>query len=456
MKLTHRYITRIVLEAQTGLFVGSGDASLMKDALVQKDHNGWPMIQGTSLSGVIRHALEDNPNSRNDTTWKNIFGHQTSGLKEGIGSRIKISSAYMMINENCIAEGLHVEDSTVAKRKYNNLPSRQHVRITDKGVALKNGLFDNEIVFKGTRFIFEIELKGTEADKSSWNDIIQQLHSPLFRLGQGTRNGYGNLKVHTLRERIYDLTSETDFEDYLNFDPSFNVENKGFLTPKYDLSNSNLVTYTLDLKPDQFFIFSEGFGDDQVDNKPITEEVAVYKKKENTIDFTLKTLIPASSIKGALSHRTCFHYNKLEKKFADHGEGAFGEQNEAVQQLFGSMAGNGEAHRGTVIMDDLYLDEVDNDKIFNHVAIDRFTGGAMDGALFSEKVSYKKDGNLVFSIYLTKEFSGNVLLAFEDALRDICKGLLPLGGMTTKGHGIFTGRLFKNNKNEFDYENEAN
>jgi hypothetical protein len=35
--------------------------------------------------------------------------------------------------------------------------------------------------------------------------------------------------------------------------------------------------------------------------------------------------------------------------------------------------------------------------------------------------------------------------ALECALADICKGLLPLGGMTTKGHGMFTGTLSKNN-----------
>ena len=30
--------------------------------------------------------------------------------------------------------------------------------------------------------------------------------------------------------------------------------------------------------------------------------------------------------------------------------------------------------------------------------------------------------------------------AFEMALKDMTTGLLPLGGMTTKGHGIFTGK----------------
>jgi len=36
-------------------------------------------------------------------------------------------------------------------------------------------------------------------------------------------------------------------------------------------------------------------------------------------------------------------------------------------------------------------------------------------------------------------------------LQDICKGLLPLGGMTTKGHGVFTGTLFLNDNTKFSY-----
>ena len=57
--LNHRYIARVVLEAETPLFVGSGETSLLKDALVQKDNHGFPMIQGTSLTGVLRHGIED-------------------------------------------------------------------------------------------------------------------------------------------------------------------------------------------------------------------------------------------------------------------------------------------------------------------------------------------------------------------------------------------------------------
>ena len=115
--------------------------------------------------------------------------------------------------------------------------------------------------------------------------------------------------------------------------------------------------------------------------------------------------------------------------------------------------------RGKVIINDILMskEKVSNDKIFNHVAIDRFTGGSIDGALFSEKVSYFNDKDDVFGLDIFVEpikagSDEKIMEAFENALTDICKGLLPLGGMTTKGHGMFTGKLIKNEKEIYSYE----
>lgn len=464
--LNHRYIARLKIEAKTPLFVGSGSSSLLKDALVQKDHHGLPMIPGTSLAGVLRHSIEAlNPNKHGYL--KDIFGYQSSDSNEGRGSRLKVSAASFLLENDNVAENLATVIPEKVSKKMDHLPVRQHVRINDKGAAEKNGLFDNEVVHKGARFVFEVELKGTAEDKDTWQEIIEIFKSPAFRVGQGTRNGYGNLEVIKLFEKDYNLEKENDFEAYLNFDPSFNALLP--FVPVKDVADKayrGAVQYTLSLEPDDFFIFSEGFGDDEVDNKPITEEVMEYS--DGKIEFVEQTLIPGSSIKGALAHRVAYHHNKRQKNFADQltQEPAkyLGEENAAVTTLFGKKGeikknerGKGEnvGQSGIILIDDLYYDDIDNEKIFNHVAIDRFTGGGIDGALFSEKVSYKKDGQLEFKITLTKlELAAHIQNALEDALKDICKGLLPLGGMTTKGFGMFTGALKKDGKVLFDYKNE--
>ena len=73
MKNTHRYLARITLETTTALSVGSGGTALLTEAMVQKDHHDLPMIQGTSLTGVLRHALEDNANEAEKIIWNNLW-----------------------------------------------------------------------------------------------------------------------------------------------------------------------------------------------------------------------------------------------------------------------------------------------------------------------------------------------------------------------------------------------
>jgi len=474
--LNHRYIARLIIKATTPLFVGSGNASLLVDALVQKDNNGLPMIPGTSLTGVLRHSLIDSIEQYSIEYFQltEMFGFQffkqeekdaykgwaktnESEHTDGKGSRLRISNAYLLLENNPIkiAEGISDSIDVNTLGRFENLPKRQHVAINGNGASIKHGLFDNEIVYQGATFIFELELKGNENDKKIWEKLIGTFNQPGFRIGQGTRKGYGNIQVEKIYQQSFDLTDKTAFENYLNFNHSLNAAlTYGLNTPE---SDSSTTTYTLTLTPDSFFIFGQGYGDEQTDSKPIEEDVIVYN---NSIEFKTKSLIPASSIKGALAHRVCFHYNKIKGHYADAATPVpnvpTGEH--AVETLFGSKAGKKEnieaGSRGKVIIDDLYYDNFDNSKIINHVAIDRFTGGALDGALFNEKVSsIKNNESIKLKVYLLKQLNdAEIINALEKALADICRGLLPLGGMTTKGHGMFTGSLSKNDKTIFDYQ----
>jgi CRISPR/Cas system CSM-associated protein Csm3 (group 7 of RAMP superfamily) len=362
----------------------------------------------------------------------------------------------LILENDKIAENLDFEIPNHISAHFENLPSRKHVRISDKGVGEKSGLFDNEVVYAGCRFKFEIELIGTEDYKDAWSNILSQLHQQNFRLGSGTRNGFGKLAVEKIETKTFDLTQKSDFESYLAFEPSLNSKLVGFATDFESKPSISSTHYRLELKPDMFFMFSEGSGDDHVDNKPVTEKKMVYNT-DKTISFVNHTLVPGSSIKGAIAHRTAFHYNKILKRWAETRNGKVGKDNEAVFNLFGIESKGETGQRGKIIIDDLYFNdlEVNNGKIFNHVAIDRFTGGAMNGALFSEKVSHLVENDKVFEINLSldkTEFNDeNINESLEAALIDICKGLLSLGGMTTKGNGMFTGKLFKNETEIYNY-----
>ncbi|MBK8880129.1 MAG: hypothetical protein IPN74_16840 [Haliscomenobacter sp.] len=84
--------------------------------------------------------------------------------------------------------------------------------------------------------------------------------------------------------------------------------------------------------------------------------------------------------------------NELEKYEADTKDDnpkPIGENNPAVKALFGyALESDTTGARGHVILSDLYLEpKQDAEKVFSHVAIDRFTGGARDGMLFQQKAA---------------------------------------------------------------------
>lgn len=499
--LTHRYVARYTVEATTPLFVGSGKQGLLVDMVVQRDHLGLPMILGTSLAGVLRHAMEDSLLRLTATDdgdagiltlahMEDMWGYQRPKRHDrdtkdnGRGSRLHVSSAYLMLSESQCSQGLLAVDDEVYDT-FRSLPARQHVRIDHKGTAEDGGLFNNEVVYKGTRFRFEIELDGTAADLARWEVLTGLITNHALRVGAGTRNGYGSLKVVEEYHKMYNLQQPDDLNAYLALDP--HLDSVAYHTPSVPTPDDKAIHYQLQLTPDDFFHFGTGSGDTEVDLAPLTEQVVSYQNKD--INVSIETVIPGSSIKGAISHRTAYHYNRLCETYADklsQNEKTrnlqlklmTGVGNDAVYYLFGGEAGLTDitrldnqlqeavapregGHRGHVIIDDIYLsgDAVDNSKIFNHVAIDRFTGGAMDGALFSEKVSRLK-GNQAINIDIhldldqqqIKNLDEYVLPALEAALHDVCTGLLPLGGLVTKGHGMFTGTLVKNNDKIYSYE----
>ncbi len=444
--LNYRYLARIIIEAATPIVVKSGEKNILTDGVVLRDVNGMPYIPGTSIAGVMRHAWED---AKMDV--EKIFGFQKK--KDGEGSKVIFTEARILDSEGKVVDGLQqVSDSLLLE--YKNLPIRQHVRMTHKGVAADKGKFDEEIVYADTRFCFEMEMLGKESDSENFDKLLGILHNQTFRLGSGTRKGFGEIKLVSIWKKSLNIEDAEDLDLYLS--KSSNLEESCHWFGDEDkmecTANSNGWTkYELCLTPENFFLFGSGYGDDEADMTPVKEKKVNWENGIGQLS-EYSYLVPATSLKGAIAHRVAFHYNRLQKKYADllsenERESCVGKNNEAVRLLFGSEGnekGEGKL-RGNVILSDLYLSDNVQDKLLNHVAIDRFTGGAIDGALFTEKVAYRKTAMPVIEFWVNK-LSDDVQMSFELTLDDICKGMLPLGGGVNRGNGIFTGVIYKNGK----------
>jgi len=201
MTYNYRFLARIIIEAATPIVIKSGEKNILTDAVVLRDVNGLPYIPGTSIAGVVRHAWIDAGND-----YKDIFGYQEK--KEGKGSRIIFSEGRILDSQGIVVDGLHDEIVDSLLKEYKQLPIRQHVRITEKGVAKDTGKYDEEIVYKGTRFCFEMEMIGKNDDGERFDELLKILQNQTFRLGSGTRSGFGEIKVVKCQKRSLCLSEQ--------------------------------------------------------------------------------------------------------------------------------------------------------------------------------------------------------------------------------------------------------
>ncbi len=276
------------------------------------------------------------------------------------------------------------------------------------------------------------KLEEYEEDKNNFLQLLDLLSKDSFRIGAGSSKGFGQIKVIEITYDEFDVNSD----EYIRLSSSLNITlSKTYEIKEFD--DKKHIKYTLILTPDDFFMFGSGFGDDEADMTPVFEKFINYEKQDLTDD---KILIPASSVKGAISHRTTYYYNLLNNNFIENGA-----KSEIVESIFGAKKDNNkDSSKGNILISDVYLNETST-KVFDHVSIDRFTGGAIDSALFQEKTIASKE-TFTLEILINKEkLKDEIALdAFEKALKDITIGMLSLGGATTKGHGVFTGIVLKN------------
>ncbi|PZX48288.1 RAMP superfamily CRISPR-associated protein [Algoriphagus chordae] len=501
---------RIHLEAESAFAINSGKVGLIRDNEILRDSNGLPYIPGTTLAGILRHL------SGNLEETAQVFG---SGGKDGEGSKVMISSACIIGEEGLVIEGLQSLPQTDFYSHFQKLPFRDHVAISEKGAAVKGAKFDEEIIFKGTRFVFDLELICNSAKETSWDSLMDTLFDPDFRIGHGTRKGLGQFKILPDSHQVcYNLNLEEDLENYLKKPSSLNGKLPGDRKQINSLENNfdDYQSEKIELIPVNFFLFGAGFGDMDVDHTSKREKIVSWVDGKPKITEKEFIIIPATSIKGALAHRVMYHYNYKTENFIQSSKGSeekdtsmdielllnklqslsqetelteettdekfsamlevisnfqfdqdetwityeknltneldhrsrkgkvADQSKKVIRDLFG-YAGDqeqeqGQGQRGNVLVEDCYIPyQEDQEKIFNHVKIDRFTGGASSSALFQEKAYYYPK-SISLQILVKKsifDLDPNYSVAWEKAIEELKSGQIPLGGMTTKGHGLF-------------------
>lgn len=441
------FVARAVIEFETPFIVGGGKDDLFFDDVFVSDANGLPALPGSSLAGILRHAWKDaGYGDGND-----LFGFQSDD--KGSGSPLSVSWGCIHDSKNVPVEGrieddVRLTDPVLAEAVL--MTARDHVRIGHKGATESGGKFDERSVSAGHRFTFELSMDcaGIDRETRDWSRILALLTDASLRIGGKTRRGYGKFKVVTLMSDDFDLSKKDGFDRYaahpvhLSAKAALRKVVSGESAMPGDAKQVPVAT--LRLKPEGFWMIGGGVDEEgQVDLAPLKANRIVWKNDVGTVAEN-QVVVPGSSVKGALSHRVAFHYNRLAGNFAsaerDPAE-CTGDRNSAVRDLFGFSKDGNEGQRGRVLIGDLFVDDPGTPKILNHVSIDRFTGGALvlQGALFDEKPFWKGEG---FRLDVAVAESGKVenpivRKALACALEDLASGRLALGAGSGRGNGFF-------------------
>ncbi|MBR4518260.1 MAG: hypothetical protein IKO65_04580, partial [Victivallales bacterium] len=413
---------RLTFETASAMHAGSGESDPTQDMPIQLDTNDLPTINATSIAGVLRHLYPDQKEA--DT----LFGHAKG--RNIAGSCLIVTDAIVLDEQERPVDGMRTTKLSNYLEQLKRLTLRDHCALGDTGSAKLRGKFDRTVLMAGVRFVVELTVLAEDVAtaRQQADTLVQLFASPEFRLGGGTRNGFGQIKLLKVIGREYDLAVHEQRAAYLQ--RSACLADEPANEPELPLPKGKPLageTRRYRMTPEKFWLVSDGTGFWDLDIRPKLEAYVDWTgdKRPEVKD---RVLLPATSIKGALAHRTAYHYNLLKKRYADEiSPEEFEEPNAAVKALFGyANDSDGSGQIGRVILSDLYMQAPDS-QIFNHVMIDRFTGGAMEGVLFTEQVI--AGGEFDFEVTILPPAEDNeppeYLQAFEAALADLGKGWLP-------------------------------
>lgn len=439
------YVLKLVLEAQSAHAIHTGHGDTTHDSLIVRDANGLPTLSGSSLAGVLRHQFQQ---QFGEVSSKKLFGYAQG--EKGENSWLNISWGLVHDSKNQAHEGLMSQasidqDQILSFLKDQKPIVRQRVCLTDLGVTDGTGKFDVTLVPAGTRYSTCISYwcDGSDESKQHWSHLLALLNSHALRLGQGTRNGYGLFKIVQMYQAHWDLTTVEGRQGYCQRSRS-RADHSGLSEVVLTQQSLGNVTASLQLKAEAGWRIGGGekyLGNNQNDRipdlLPMHETRIIWKNDQAHLIDQDQYLLPATAIKGAIRHRVAYHYNCLNGLFAEDNNTLNTDQNPAVVKLFGYTEGQ-QAQAGLLSFKDIYLTE-QQVQTMTHNKIDRYTGGVIRGALFSEVVLWQSEIHVEIDVLQPEaEVDPTIKQALALSLEDLTQGWLPLGASGSRGLGVFT------------------
>lgn len=420
----------------SGLSVGSGEQE-ETDMDVILDSKGIPFVPGSALAGVLREYTE-NIVGREEAAW--LFGTPKNGIIGAENDRQSRIFVYDMIIEEAqigIRDGIRL-----GEEKTPEFQSKYEIQMIERNAAFKIRL---EIIQR------QLLLKKYDISDQWEKDIelvrkwAQGFSSGELTLGAKRNRGFGRLRIDQIRIKKFHMEEKKSYLEWLDWDwnkpDAFNEavcrESKEIQRYGHCLEVPLYIPYTLLIRT-----YSTAFA--KADELPDYEQLTVGTMGEQAV-------IPGSSIAGAFRG----HIAKIVKEIG-HLK-SWEDAQQKLEPFFGTWVGNDEEkiknhsrngkhnklRASRIIFEETLVDGGHGFPVYRN-AIDRFTQGTVDGALY-EAVPWA-GGNVLFRVRWTTPKSGEAAPDYDSivcgmllwAILDLQAGILPIGGETAVGRGIFS------------------
>jgi CRISPR/Cas system CSM-associated protein Csm3 (group 7 of RAMP superfamily) len=443
-------------------------ASKGVDSLVMRDRCNRPYVPGTSLAGLLREATRRLAGK----DWaERLFGSDTQAETKTL-SRIEVSDAVAQC-----------WPASPAK-----LEVRQHVGIRrDRQTARDRILYNHEVAPRGLGLRFELQAADLEPEEKALLDaVLDLLGRREGAIGGRKGSGLGQFALYLVGLRTWDLASPDDLCEFLlsDADARWAVEGDGqpvrlaseLLTVSASGDPAALewcrIDVTLTVTPDSPLLVKSPEVPAPVSRtwpgfrgKPpetVTDgDVETYCVETQLADGTQELYIPGSSLRGVLRSRAekiirtmagdlAAACDPTLQRFAGEGETlsqACGQTKRGPDerdgvclacQVFGCTEFAGRVRVAEGIRVEGSFDNDADQKLLDHVAIDRFTGSPVHRKKFVTRPLMK--GCFCTSVVL-EGFRPWELGLVAYLLKDLHERDLRLGFGKAKGFGKVQGTV---------------
>ena len=423
--LKSRWVVRGRLELLSVLYSGGGANYTSDMSLLRDEIDNCPLLTGNSLAGALKSYLSDmfaGYGKKNESNYVELlFGSRGEGDSVGNQSPLIVHDSLIMLPKELtteIREGVVIDSS--------------------RGIAEEHYKFDIEVIPPGVEFQVVIALLVAEDDDedlllSLLQLALEGLEQSEISFGARQSRGYGKCTVKKWQARRYDLQSKEGWQDWLKSSPEapcLQIEGNHIdqvfqnAWPQWKQGTNSLrkedkrdrIVIKISLKNSSLLVREQHTTSEMPD-------YAHLRSGKNSV-------LPGTSLTGVMRARAMRIANLMREDMKD--------AQIWVESIFGTAR---EKDCDGLIASRLRVSEavIKGGKSLrpSRVKIDRFTGGTVDGALFEEEPLY--GGILDVSLELRNPCEGELGLLLL-VIKDLLTGDLPVGGASSIGRGIFSGK----------------